>query len=194
VINEQSYGGLFIYGASSVLGYKAVENQLGLFLFLRFKIGLILARKVCGELCYTGKAHAQYGIDKFSRSAAVILLTRKFGRRLVESLYPAEKIDALPILNEPKKRNAATAILFLIPGTPKDLLTYLVGLTKMSIPQYLVITLVCRFPSVIMSTLSGDALGDDRLIKALWLFVITAIVSACGYLLYLFLQKRQKRK
>ena len=127
-------------------------------------------------------------------SAAVILLTRKFGRRLVESLYPAEKIDALPILNEPKKRNAATAILFLIPGTPKDLLTYLVGLTKMSIPQYLAITLVCRFPSLIISTLSGDALGDDRLIKALWLFVITGIVSACGYLLYLFFQKRQKQK
>jgi len=127
-------------------------------------------------------------------SVAVILLVRRFGRRLVEAFYPAEKLDALPVLRDPKKRNVMTAILFLIPGTPKDLVTYLIGLTKMSIPHYLAITLVCRFPSVIMSTLSGDALGDDRLLRALWLFVATGIVSAIGYLIYLGIQKRQKKR
>ena len=118
-------------------------------------------------------------------SVIAILLARKFGRRLVESLYPAEKIDALPILNDPHKRNATVALLFLIPGTPKDLLTYLVGLTKMSIPHYLVITLICRIPSVITSTLSGDALGDDRIVRALWFFIATGVLSAVGYLVYL---------
>ncbi|MBO5937919.1 MAG: TVP38/TMEM64 family protein [Clostridia bacterium] len=127
-------------------------------------------------------------------SIVAILLARRFGRRLVASLYSEEKLDSLPLLNDPKKRNAATAILFLIPGTPKDLLTYLVGLTGMSIPQYLALTLVCRFPSVIMSTLSGDALGDDRLVRALWFFVITGILSAGGYLIYLAIQKRQGKK
>ena len=124
-------------------------------------------------------------------SVIAILLARKFGRRLVESLYPAEKLDALPILNDPKKRNAAVAILFLIPGTPKDLFTYLVGLTKMSIPQYLAITMVCRIPSVITSTISGDALGDDRLVRALWFFIATGVLSAVGYLIYLRWQRKK---
>ena len=126
-------------------------------------------------------------------SIVAILLARRFGRRLIASLYSEEKLDALPLLNDTKKRNAVTALLFLIPGTPKDLITYLVGLTKMIIPLYLAITLVCRIPSVLMSTLSGDALGDDRLIRALWFFLITGIVSAVGYFIYLIIQKRQKK-
>ena len=73
-------------------------------------------------------------------SCVVILLVRKFGRKFVESLYPREKIDSLPILNNPKKRNFVIFILFFIPGTPKDLLTYVVGLTDMSIPMYLLLT------------------------------------------------------
>ena len=124
-------------------------------------------------------------------STVAILLTRRFGRALVEALYPKEKLDALPILNEPKQRNALTAILFLIPGTPKDLLTYVIGLTEMSIPRYLTITRLCRFPSVIMSTVSGAALGDDRLRLALYCLIITGLISAGGYLLYQALQKRK---
>ncbi len=127
-------------------------------------------------------------------SVIAILLARRFGKGLVEALYSREKMESLPILNDPKKRNAMTAILFLIPGTPKDLLTYLIGLTEMSIPLYLLITLVCRIPSVIMSTISGSALGDDRIKRAVILFVITGVISACGYFLYLWIQKRSKKK
>ena len=85
-------------------------------------------------------------------SVIAILLARRFGRRLVESLYPREKIDALPILNDPKKRNAMTFLLFLIPGTPKDLFTYVIGMTEMSIPLYIALTMFARIPSIIMST------------------------------------------
>ena len=127
-------------------------------------------------------------------SVMAILLARRFGRRLVESLYPKEKLDSLPILNDPKKRNAMTAILFLIPGTPKDLLTYLVGLTDMSIPMYLLLTSVCRLPSVIMSTVGGDALGENRLMHAVYIFVIAAAISGAGYLLYLAIHKRQAQE
>ena len=126
-------------------------------------------------------------------SIVAILLARKFGRRLVEALYPREKIDALPILSEPKKRNLMTFVLFLIPGTPKDLFTYVVGMTEMSIPTYIVLTTFARMPSVIISTIGGGALGDNRFMQALVIFIIAAAVSGCGYLLYLFIQNRHKK-
>lgn len=122
-------------------------------------------------------------------SILVLLLSRKFGRRFVESLYPREKIDSLPILREPKKRNAITAILFLIPGTPKDLITYIIGITDMSIPLYLLIATVARFPSIIISTVGGDALGDNKFVSALIAFMISAVVSLVGYLIYLRISK-----
>ena len=36
-------------------------------------------------------------------SVMVLLLTKRYGRRLIESLYPKEKLDAIPIINEPKR-------------------------------------------------------------------------------------------
>lgn len=127
-------------------------------------------------------------------SIVAIMLARRFGRRLVESLYSREKIDALPIINTPKKRNAMTFLLFLIPGTPKDLFTYVLGLTDMSIPLYIVLTTFARFPSIIMSTLGGGALGDSKFLHAVVIFVVAAIVSAVGYLVYLSIQQRHKKK
>ena len=126
-------------------------------------------------------------------SVCAILLARRFGRRLVESLYPREKIDALPIINTPKKRNVMTFLLFLIPGTPKDLFTYVIGMTEMSIPLYIVLTMVARFPSIIMSTMGGDALGNDKIIHAVVIFIVAAIVSGSGYLIYLAIQKRHRK-
>ena len=127
-------------------------------------------------------------------SIVAILLARKFGRRLVESLYSREKIDALPILNKPSKRNALTFLLFLIPGTPKDLFTYVIGLTDMSIPLYIALTMFARFPSIIMSTFGGDALGDNKIIKAAIIFVVTGIISAIGYFIYMAVQKKHNAK
>jgi len=127
-------------------------------------------------------------------SIIVIVLVRKFGRKFVESLYPREKIDSLPILNKPKKRNATIFLLFLIPGTPKDLITYIVGLTEVSIPMYILLTTVARIPSILMSTLGGDAFGDGKILKAILIFAIAASVSGIGYIIYLIIQKNQKKK
>lgn len=127
-------------------------------------------------------------------SVIVILLVRKFGRRLVESLYPREKIDALPILNDRKKRNAFIFLLFAIPGTPKDFLTYIIGLTKVSIPMYILLTFFARIPSVITSTFAGDSIGDGKLIQAVVILAVTAVVSGIGYLIYLAIQKKNAKK
>ncbi len=126
-------------------------------------------------------------------SVCVLLLTRKFGRRFVESLYPREKIDSLPILNDPKKRNAFTALLFLIPGTPKDLITYIIGITEMSIPLYLLIATVARLPSIIMSTIGGHALGDNKFVHALIAFIVSGVISLVGYLIYTRISKKRKK-
>ena len=127
-------------------------------------------------------------------SVTAILLVRKFGRKFVESLYPREKIDSLPILNNPKKRNAVIALLFFIPGTPKDLITYIVGLTEVSVPMYILLTTAARFPSIIMSTLGGDAFGEGKFVKAVIIFAATAVISGVGYLIYVLIQKGMNKK
>ena len=127
-------------------------------------------------------------------SVIVILLVRKFGRKFVESLYPREKIDALPIFNDRKKRNTFIFLLFAIPGTPKDFLTYIIGLTKVSIPAYILLTFFARIPSVITSTFAGSSIGEGKIIQAVIIFAVTAVISGVGYLIYLSIQKKSNKK
>ena len=84
-------------------------------------------------------------------------------------------------------------MLFAIPGTPKDFLTYIVGLTKVSIPAYILLTFFARIPSVITSTFAGSSLVDGKLMQALIIFVATAVISGVGYLVYASIQKKNTK-
>lgn len=138
-------------------------------------------------ICYGGVAAA---------SALIFFLTRRFGIRLVEVFVSREKINELKFINTSKKRNFLIFILFFIPGTPKDLITYFAGLTDIKITEFLCISLVARFPSVISSTFGGHLLGEGQYIHALLLYGITGAVSIAGMLIYnkIIKSRREKKK
>ncbi len=126
-------------------------------------------------------------------SSVTILLVRRFGRKFVYVFYPKEKLDSLPILNNPAKRNLLTFIIFVIPGTPKDLFTYAIGLTDMSIPLYIALTSFARFPSIIMSTMTGHAAGTKDYMLAVLFLLITAGISGTGLLVYRAIAKKHSK-
>ena len=126
-------------------------------------------------LCYAGITLA---------SALVFGLTRRFGVKLVEVFISREKINELRFLNSEKKRNGLIFLLFFIPGTPKDLFTYFVGLTDIKFSTFLVISMIARIPSLLSSTIGGHLLGDGNLTGAIWLYGITGGISIIGLLLY----------
>lgn len=128
-------------------------------------------------------------------SALVFLLVKKWGVKLVELFVSREKINSLRFINSEKKLNTLVFVLFLIPGTPKDLLTYFVPLTKMKMSEFLCISMLARIPSVVSSTIGGDFFGSGRYLEGIILFVVTGAVSLGGMLIYrLILSKYQKRK
>lgn len=117
-------------------------------------------------------------------SMIVFGLVRLFGRRLVEVFFPKEKIDSLRIMQNPKRMFLVIAALMILPGTPKDLLTYCAGLTKISWGTWLLISTVGRLPSVITSTLGGSAIAEGKYLMAAIVFAVTALL--CGAGLYVF--------
>ena len=127
-------------------------------------------------------------------SCTVIFLTRRLGRQFIESICPREKIDSISWINDKKKFRPLVALLFFIPGTPKDLITYAIGLTKLSIPSYLLLTSVARFPSILISTLSGNALGNSNIKNAVTFFIISAVSGILGYLIYYIVSSKRSKK
>lgn len=117
-------------------------------------------------------------------TAAVFAFVRAFGVRAVEMFFSREKILSLRFLKNAKKLNTVMFIVFLIPGTPKDLLTYFAGLTNIKFSTMLLISAVARFPSVITSTVGGNALGNQNYTFAVVVFAVTAAISAVGLIVY----------
>ena len=117
-------------------------------------------------------------------SLAVFSLVRVFGIKLLLLFFSQEKIDNMKFLNNTKRIGAVLFLLFFIPGTPKDLLTYFAGLTRINTSAYLIISCLARIPSVITSTVGGDAISSREYMLAIIVFASTAIVSLIGWLIY----------
>ena len=128
-------------------------------------------------------------------SVTVFLFVRKFGMKLVEIFVSREKIASMRFLRNQKKLEALIFFIFLAPGTPKDAICYFVGLTPMRLGVWMLISSVARIPSIVSSTIGGNALGIGRIPQAILVFTITFAVSACGYILYLsYTKKREEKK
>ena len=137
--------------------------------------GFILGPWLGTLVCYLGIALA---------SALILTLTRRYGVKLVEVFISREKINELRFLSTEQKRNALIFLLFFIPGTPKDLLTYFVGLTDIKLGTFLLLSMVARIPSVITSTFGGHLLGEERYMGAVILYGITGLLSLFGMVGY----------
>lgn len=115
---------------------------------------------------------------------AVFLAVRKAGPPLVAALFPAGRIARSPLLSNPERLKMLAFLLFFLPGTPKDLLTYCAGLTKINLRFWLLLTTLARFPSIVTSTIGGDALGLGDYGFAALAFGVTLLISLAGLMFY----------
>lgn len=117
-------------------------------------------------------------------SLFVFLLVKRFGVHLVEIFFSREKLQSIDFLKSSPKGSVLFLVVFMIPGTPKDLLCYFAGLTDLKLSAFLLISSLGRLPSIITSTVGGDALGTKSYWSALLVFGITFAVSILGLLIY----------
>lgn len=124
-------------------------------------------------------------------SLMVFALVRRFGVRLAEVFFPQSKLRSLRFLQSSPRRDFLFLLIFTIPGTPKDLLCYFAGLTDIKFGTWLLICSLGRFPSIVTSTVGGDALGSKSYLFAAITFAVTLAVSGVGMLIYNRIRRRQ---
>lgn len=157
---------------------EKVENSgiLGMLSLFGLQVAQIFLIIVPGEpieilsgMCYGGLWGTVFIMVSASIiSIAIYFLVRKFGRKFVYDFCDekkVEKIENSKLFQNPKKIEFIMLILFLIPGTPKDLLVYVAGLLPIKPLKFILILTFARFPSVITSTLAGEqlAIGDWKM-------------------------------
>lgn len=124
-------------------------------------------------------------------SALVFWLARRYGMKLVRIFVPEDKLDNIKLLQSKGKLNTALFIVFLVPGMPKDILTYLAGLTPVSMSNFLIITSIARLPAVLLSAMGGHNFGQ-RNFRAVGLII--AVGTVLGILLVYLYRLYTKRK
>lgn len=131
----------------------------------------------------------------FITTAIIFLAVRKYGKKLVYESFDKKKVDKLEnnkILKNPKKVELIMIILFLIPGTPKDLLVYIGGLLPIKPLRFILISTFARFPSVISSTLAGSGIVNGNMKLSIITYIITFVFTAIILIMINVLDKETK--
>lgn len=134
-------------------------------------------------------AGALYGADgglaicllgSMAASTVIFRMSKRFGKRLLYFLFGKRKVENWKWLQDSQKSNLVTFILFFIPGTPKDMLTYIVGITEMSTIKFIFISTLARIPSVLSSTIIGSTMCQDTWEISLVVFLVTGTIGIIG--------------
>ena len=122
-------------------------------------------------------------------SIIVFLLLKRFGMKYVLLFFSREQLASAKFMHDEKRLYLIAFIAFIIPGTPKDLLCYVAGLTDIKLSRWIAITSVARIPAILISTVGGNAIGTRSYVFAAAVFAITVIISAVGVLIYRHITK-----
>lgn len=111
-------------------------------------------------------------------SAFIFFVVHKLGAPFVRAMIPEKWMGKLEDFEETDKLDVMVFVLFLIPGLPKDVFTYLVPLTDMGMRNFLVLSTVGRIPGILMSTLAADGLMEGDIMRSVLLFLVAAGIAA----------------
>ncbi len=133
-------------------------------------------------------------IGNFIGTLIILALTRRFGRAFVDCFLPANNLQLISFLKNSEKTYALLFFFYLIPGSPKDGLTYLVGMMNVKVVPFLVLTFIARIPSVLSSTLCGSTLAEKQYLISALIFLGTLVLALIGGFIYKkYTDKRLKK-
>lgn len=133
-------------------------------------------------------------VGVFLMTLLIYCLVRKFGKDFICTFVSEEKISQIEnskIWNNPTKIRTLLFLSFFIPGLPKDIFVYIGGLLPINPVEFLLISTLARFPSIISSTIAGSNILYGNWSVILITYAIT--FSASGILLLLLNKKTELR-
>ena len=125
-------------------------------------------------------------------STLVLLIVRRWGGAAVRFLSGKDP-EELALFQKMERAEWVFLLVFLIPGSPKDVLSYAAGLMKLPLPSWIVINLIGRIPGILLSVLGGDrGMRGDYLLAA-GLTLLCGALYIVGMIIYKnYMEKKKK--
>ncbi|MBQ9001293.1 MAG: TVP38/TMEM64 family protein [Eggerthellaceae bacterium] len=119
-------------------------------------------------------------------SAIVYQLVHKLGAPFVQGMVSTEHLERFKKFEETGKLDIIVFVLFLIPGMPKDVFTYIVPLTNMPFGRFLALTNIGRIPGVLGSTYAAAGFANGEIVGPL---VVIGLLAVLAVLAIVFREK-----
>ena len=117
-------------------------------------------------------------------SSFIFVLVHKLGAPFVQAMVPEKYMGKFRDWETSDKFNVIVFILFLIPGLPKDVFTYITPLTHMSMKNFVLISNFARIPGIVLSTYAAAGLVSGNIVESVIIFAVTAAVAIVALVVY----------
>ena len=119
------------------------------------------------------------------------------GRPFVERFVRREVLEKFNFLTT-KTGTLICFVLFLFPGFPKDYLCYVLGLSRMKLSTFLIVSIIGRLPGTYLLTMQGATIRNEQYHTFLFITVASVAILAVAYFyrnqLFDWLKHRQEHK
>ncbi|MDO5556463.1 MAG: VTT domain-containing protein [Clostridia bacterium] len=116
----------------------------------------------------------------FITTTVIVFTVRKLGKKYLYNFFQKERVDKImrsKALKNPRNLEIILCLLFFLPGTPKDLFTYIGGLLPIKPLRFIIISTFVRFPSVITSTMVGSNISNGNWRISVLIYAITFVIA-----------------
>jgi uncharacterized membrane protein YdjX (TVP38/TMEM64 family) len=172
-------------------GYIQSYGDWGVAVFLGIQALQVVIAVIPGELTQLaggfiygttlGTVYSLAGI--LIGSVIAFYLARGFGFPVLRSLVPAKGIEKFSFLINSPKAEVGMLVLFLIPGVPKDVLTFIAGLTPVRSIRFLLMASVARFPGILMASYVGSHVAEQDYTGVIVVSAVALVLFVAGVLL-----------
>ena len=111
----------------------------------------------------------------------IFLIVGKLGRPIAEAFVDEKHFNRFSFLNDEKKLTRLLMLLYIIPGVPKDILSYLVPLTKISRRDFFLYVMPCRIPAILLTTIMSSNAVSGNYKTAIVLLAVSALLGIIGF-------------
>ncbi len=107
-------------------------------------------------------------------------LAKLLGKNAVEVICGEERFHKYQAIMSTSRARKVIFLLYLIPGLPKDVVSYAAGVSEMNPLEFLFLSLMGRTPAMTISILFGVMLDSDNYVSAVILAIVVLVIfSIC---------------
>ena len=160
----------------------------GLFVFLAIQALQVVVAVVPAIQAVGGVLYGWFfgGLVSFAGitlgTLAVWGIVKRLGKPLVEAVIGEKHVKRFGFLEDEHKLIIILIILYVIPGVPKDVITYLVPLTDIKLRDFLLYVIPFRLPAIMLTTALGSNLTKGNYTAAIVITGAIVVIAVLGFI------------